>query len=245
MQASSRSPHTDKPATSDLSEPVRVKVTGRAEIFWNGQQVDIQAFDYLLSEMVARRGIVVYYRESPSVAPTSMQLEIFRHIPDSGVMFTTGDRALPEWGQLTWFEMGELPHEFGLSIIPERPVILLDPDCDYVYTARNPSDMVHHLFGHFGFLISAHRLVETEQSRPDIIETLAADREGFMLRFAFDSAVRWASFYEPNMVPDNVRSFYDECRLLLPQYVAAFNGTRLDRDEALQFFENGTLPQDR
>ena len=226
----------------DLSSAVRVKVSDRAEIFCNGRLLQMDDFDRTLAEVRDTGGVVIYYRESPSKEPSPDQLEVFGHIPASRVPIILGDLAPPEWGRLEWFEMDECPGRFRLGIVPGQPVLYLDAastEAAYVLRRDAAGDAIQLLLDHLTLLISAHRLVETKPTAPQRAFSPEVDIKSMscvQLRFAFDSDVQWASFYEPNTLPENVQSFYEECRRFARQLIVTGGGRPLSPDEAVRLF---------
>jgi hypothetical protein len=228
--------------TIDLSRVVRVKVSDRAEVFCNGRLLEMDDFDRTLAEVRDAGGVVIYYRESPSKEPTPEQMDAFGHIPASRVSVILGDQAPPEWGRLEWFEMDECPFQFRLGIVPNQPVLYIDTasaEGAYVLRRDQAGDAIQLLLDHLTLLISAHRLVETKPTAPERAFSPQVDINStncVQLRFAFDSDVQWASFYEPNALPENVQSFYEECRRFARQLIATGGGRPLSPEEALRLF---------
>jgi hypothetical protein len=80
-----------------------------------------------------------------------------------------GDQAPPEWGRLEWFEMDELPFRCRLGIVPNQPSLFFD---------------------NWSADAAAYVLPGGRSLRRWIINTT----QGFQLRFAFDSGLRWAGY---------------------------------------------------
>jgi hypothetical protein len=231
-------------ATSGVhhSGMVRVKLSERGDVFCSGKQLPIDEFDRLLAAVRDGGGCVVYYRESPSKELTAEQRAVFERIPAARVAVMMGDQAPAEWGRLEWFEMDELPLRVRLGIVPNQPLLFIDNEStEAVYVLRRDAagDAIETLLGQISFLISAHRLVETEPAAPQRAFSPEVDintTSGFQLRFAFDSDVAWAAFYELDAIPNNVASFYRECRRFTLQLLATNPGSPLGPEDAKKLF---------
>ena len=214
MHAAKRFASTGSGTTSEYSRLLRVKVTREAKIYCNGRLCDLRRLDSLLAKAAGRHETIVYYREAPSFEASPDQMEIVDHVVAAGAPIIMGHQAPSEWGQLDWLEMLNIAGQFQLGIVPERQpyfVDLLFGDV-YVIPIEASGGRIRLLLDRIDRLISGHRLVEIGPSQPDLANNYDPDRPGFYLRFAFDTGIEWASFYEPYKIPYTLQAFGHECR---------------------------------
>jgi hypothetical protein len=226
----SRRPPVSKPTTSGA---VRVKVTRAGNVYWNRQMVDLEEFATRLKDVRRTSGSIIYYPEGHGADPTPQQHAVYQRIRDTQVSVQHGWDAAPEWGRLIWFEIDECPMKYRLYAVDGEPVLCIDSfaGVNYIVPPGSGPKHIELLMEGLAFLISSHRVIETEPRnpqrafRPDLDP---AKERCVELRVGFDSGTWWTSYYEPDEVPPNIQAFYEECPAFAGKVLGAGEGERTE-----------------
>ena len=232
---------TTAPAAPRPTREVTLEVTRLGEAFWDGEPVTATELEARLARLKQDGGAVAYHRESPEQEPTAAQMAaieaIARHkLP---VRLGGGQRAGAAT-PLVWFEMQECPLEFRFAVVPRQPLLFAaradaaSKVVTYLMDASSNADVVRRLMAQLDMLLATNRVAETPQR--DAARVFAKDAvatPSVHLRFAHADGRRWQSTWPLAELPPNVRAFYDGCRRLGLDTVAAIQTRQVTAAAAL------------
>jgi hypothetical protein len=182
------------------------KIDRQGNVYWDWKLVSPPE----LGSLIAGATSILYYFESPELAPTPEQLATLERLRTGAAPLLDGRAEPSEWGTLQWFELEEAPHAMRLAIVPDQPILFATEAATWLIDAD--AERRAALAGAIDFLIRANRVVETRPNEPaKAFDKAALRKPSLHARISYGGERRWATFHPLREVPENIRAFQAGC----------------------------------
>lgn len=219
-----------------------IKVAASGDIYMDGRLVSAEELTASLAAVKERGEAVTYYRESPRSDPTAAANDVFRRVMEARVNIRLGHQAPSEWGTLDWVEIEESPHRSRFFMARGQQFLIAyrevgaDPGADPVTYVGGPlsEDTEERWLSQIDLLVRSDRVMETPPSDGRLcFDPEALKRPGVHIRVGYGPEQRWASHYEIEVVPPNLRAFQEDVARVAHHLVASTDKDSWQKVEAV------------
>lgn len=205
------------------------KIDRHGKVYWDWQLVGSPDE---LREKIGAATSILYYFESPELAPAAEQLATLEQLRAGAATVLDGRAHASEWGVLQWFELEEAPHVMRLAIVPDQPILFATEEATWLIDAD--AERRAEVASAIDFLIRANRVVETRPNEPaKAFEKSAQRKPSLHVRISYGGERRWATFHPLREVPENIRAFAAGCRAYGNEHLR--EGRAVSGADALRF----------
>jgi hypothetical protein len=201
----------------DEEAVARVKVSKAGDIYFDRERISREALVRRLKTLKAKGGHVIYYRESPSSAPSREALSVLEAVAASKIPVQLGSDAPSEWGTLQTFELEVAPRQFRFAISRGQPFLFafVPPGQTTPQTYYGPLTEEEPWLKRVDLLISADRVIETKPGAPKKAFRPDGMRQPSVhVRVRYNVNTGWQGWYPREHVPPNIESLLSDCAAL-------------------------------
>ncbi len=187
-----------------------VKIGLAGDVYVNLRSVSVPEMLEAVRQIKEKDGFVVYYREAAMQDSAPEAMEIFKRLVELKPAIQMGNMAQSEWGKLTWVEIEEAPVVSRFFLGRGQMLMSLPRLSEIVIVKKVDHCVAESIFSKVDLFVRCDRILETPMHEPELcLDPSTQARPSLHVRLAYGDK-GWASQYEIDDVPSNLRSFHQD-----------------------------------